>query len=83
MNLIEQLETMARHAEYWRRAADLGAAEMDAQADHEAIETVRAMQEALRLAVEHFDTIYPTARGDDFLVDTCVEALRRAEGNAG
>lgn len=49
----------------------------------EAIETVRAMQEALRLAVEHFDTIYPTARGDDFLVDACVEALRRAEGNAG
>lgn len=80
MNLIEQLEAMARHAEYWRRVLDPGvAAEMDAEADREAIETVRAMQEALQeiLRVHANDNNRPEA----FYI--AARALRPAEGNAG
>lgn len=46
------------------------------------IEAAPELLEALKLALEHLDTLYPTARGDDFLVDTCVAAIAKATGEA-
>lgn len=34
---------------------------------------------ALKLASDHFLMLYPDARGDDFLVDTCDSAIAAAQ----
>lgn len=38
------------------------------------------MYEALAMALDHLLILYPTAAGDDGLVDACIAALARARG---
>lgn len=98
MNLIEQLEKMAEFACYYK-------SDKQREESREAIETVRAMQEALR-PFANMAAHYPVKKtfgnrpytGEIMAVHSpgieeaaisvedlwaAVEALRRAEGNAG
>lgn len=92
MNLIETLKRMARSAEfeYSHWATD----ELDSlkKEDREAIETVRAMQEALRDALSQMDMAgdcIEAGRYDEALLHVRSlhrpkrDILHRAEGNAG
>lgn len=80
MNLIETLQDMKERSDaymYSTGSFSLGAAEMHESAEIEAIETVRAMQEALKWVADN-DFAHPAN-----MVAVCKSALRRAEGNAG
>lgn len=81
MNLIDTLRRMAADAETGRWASR--APNKDAE-DREAIETVRAMQEALRKIAAIENKEYGSDWEEiDEARDIANEALRRAEGNAG
>lgn len=88
MNLIDRLELMAYNADSYRCMLTNGKVdEKHAAADSEAIETVRAMQEALRKMTQQFgyDVVHPQGMVHDEheAIRAAMDALRRAEGNAG
>lgn len=88
MNLIERLESMANWAARGREIYGVRPdvlSEADARSS-EAIETVRAMQEALykleEAAQDSNDAQYGTL-STRFVLDLIQTPLRRTEGNAG
>lgn len=88
MNLIERIELMAYNADSYRCMLTNGKVdEKHAAADREAIETVRAMQEALdsirKDCRRGAHELGMTDAGVRDIARRCDEALRRAEGNEG
>lgn len=79
MNLIERLKLISQKASSFSLEHESPAGrQATLDAGREAIETVRAMQEALRKIAEfdQYEPAGPAAR-------IAAEALRRTEGNAG
>lgn len=79
MKLFETLESLAKGprdlSKNFSHAPEIVAYLADID---EAIETVKAMRDALKLATEHLTLLYPPELGDDYIVQACTDALRRA-----
>jgi hypothetical protein len=82
MNLIETLEVMAYNANRYRPAYCTGVASAELAAkDREAIETVRAMQEALIEARSQLQAYYEALYGEDYNWPKINDAIAKATGS--